>query len=244
MTQLQVITLAIALVFAAVHLFGGRLVALQRRAPRSRWLSFAGGVSVAYVFVHLLPEAEARGRHFRDIPALEGTWAGQIEAPIYLLALAGLVIFYGLERYVLLQRSEDDEVPGGVFWVHIGSFAVYNALITYLLVRESELEPARLGTFALAMGLHYLVNDMGLRAHHPRLYHRRGRFLLAACAPLGWVVGVMVPIDVLLTSALFGFLCGATLLNVLKEEIPEERESRFWAFVAGAAGYSLLLLFV
>jgi len=32
------------------------------------------------------------------------------------------------------------------------------------------------------------------------------------------------------------------ILNVMKEELPEERERRFSAFLLGAAGYSLLLL--
>ena len=31
-------------------------------------------------------------------------------------------------------------------------------------------------------------------------------------------------------------------MNVLKEELPEERESRFWASVLGAALYSAVLL--
>ena len=34
------------------------------------------------------------------------------------------------------------------------------------------------------------------------------------------------------------------MLNVLKEELPRERESRFWAFALGAALYSALLLAV
>jgi len=31
---------------------------------------------------------------------------------------------------------------------------------------------------------------------------------------------------------------------VIKEELPSDRESRFWAFAGGAAGYAALLLFV
>ena len=31
-------------------------------------------------------------------------------------------------------------------------------------------------------------------------------------------------------------------MNVRKEEHPEERESRFWAFALGAAAYALVLL--
>ena len=37
-------------------------------------------------------------------------------------------------------------------------------------------------------------------------------------------------------------LAGAVLLNVLKEELPPARESRYWAFLAGSAGYGTLLL--
>jgi hypothetical protein len=38
-------------------------------------------------------------------------------------------------------------------------------------------------------------------------------------------------------------LAGGVIMNVLKEELPEEHESRFWAFALGAALYSVILLF-
>jgi hypothetical protein len=44
------------------------------------------------------------------------------------------------------------------------------------------------------------------------------------------------------TSVLFALLAGGIVLNVLKEELPEERQSRFSAFALGAAGYTILLL--
>ena len=34
------------------------------------------------------------------------------------------------------------------------------------------------------------------------------------------------------------------LLNVLKEALPEERKSSYWAFFAGITGYTVLLLLV
>ena len=59
------VTLAAVGVLAVVHLFAAHLRFL-RGVPRSRWLSIAGGVSVAYVFVHLLPElAESRRRSWK-----------------------------------------------------------------------------------------------------------------------------------------------------------------------------------
>ena len=47
-------TALIAIALALTHLFGGKLH--LAKVPRNRWLSGAGGVSVAYVFVHILPK--------------------------------------------------------------------------------------------------------------------------------------------------------------------------------------------
>ena len=45
-------------------------------------------------------------------------------------------------------------------------------------------------------------------------------------------------------DALFAFLAGGVVLNVMKEELPEERQSRFGAFLLGVAGYGGVLLAV
>ena len=49
------ITAICAIALAIIHLFSGKLQFIRAK-PRSRWLSFGSGVSVAYVFVHILPE--------------------------------------------------------------------------------------------------------------------------------------------------------------------------------------------
>jgi hypothetical protein len=43
-------------------------------------------------------------------------------------------------------------------------------------------------------------------------------------------------------AVLFAFLGGVVILNVIKEELPQEQESLFWAFALGAALYTALLL--
>ncbi|WP_219412531.1 hypothetical protein [Pseudonocardia nigra] len=91
--------------------------------------SFAGGLAVAYVFLHLLPEIaegnEAIGEALSDV--LRPT--PLLDLGIFLVALAGFTAFYGLER--LAQRgSAAGEPTAGVYWLHLGSFMIYNALIT------------------------------------------------------------------------------------------------------------------
>ena len=234
----------VALVFALIHVFGGTLNVL-RVTPRSVWLSAAGGVSVAYVFVHLLPEmAERQETLSEELPGL----LGGIQTHSYLLALIGLATFYGLERLARRGSRGDGEqadgrrVPGSVFWIHLGSFAFYNLLIAYLLLHREDANLGGLIAYGVAMALHFLVNDQGLRDQHGDTYERTGRWLLAATPLAGWALGVTTTISAPVISAMFAFLAGGIILNVLKEELPEERESRFSAFAAGTAAYGVLLL--
>jgi hypothetical protein len=228
--------------FALVHLFSVKLRFLDGM-PRSVWLSVAGGVSVAYVFVHVLPELDAGQAVIGD--AL-GESLPYLEHHVYLIALAGLAIFYGLDRLALASRKRRPDPATGtsplVFWIHIGSFALYNGLIGYLLLHREQPTLLGLVLYAIAMGLHFVVTDHGLREHHRQAYLDTGRYLLVLAVAVGFALGVFVEVSAAGLAALFAFLAGGVILNVLKEELPQERESRYWAFAAGVAGYAALLL--
>jgi zinc transporter ZupT len=234
-------------VLALVHLFAGKLRWLEG-VPRSRSLSIASGVSVAYVFVHLLPEL-SEGQEVLSERA--GAVLATLDHHIYLLALTGLAAFYGLERLASRSRravrleTGEDRTTEGVFWLHITSFSVYNGLIGYLLLdrKSTTVEEVRgLIFFAIAMALHFVITDYGLREHHKDAYARVGRWVLAAAVVLGWVIGLVFEVSEAALFVLLALLAGGVILNVLKEELPEERESRFWAFGLGAAAYAALLL--
>lgn len=236
-------TLFAATTLVVIHLLAGRLHSADG-GPRSRWLSAAGGVSVAYVFLHLLPEL-AHGQHV--IAQSASAWFDLFEHHAYLLALAGLACFYGLERLIKSHRRalpEHGQSHGGMFWLHIAAFSLYNGVIGYLLEHRQTDGSGGLLTFTVAMALHLLVNDFALQSHHNHLYVHRGRWVLAASVLAGWALGQFVEVPEPIVSAAVAFIAGAIVLNVLKEELPEERNSRFAYFLLGAAGYSALLLAV
>ena len=234
---------AAALVLALIHIFANRVKVLNR-SPRSRWLSLGSGASVAYVFVHVLPDLSIAQENFRERVEILAV----LEHHVYLLALAGMLAFYGLERAAKVSRHQnleeggDDSTQPGVFWLHMVSFSLYNALIGYLLVHREEPGLWNLIIYATAMALHFLVNDYSLSEDHKHAYQHKGRWVLAAAVILGWVVGTHSEISEAATATLFAFLAGSIILNVLKEELPQARESRFWSFALGAVGYSGLLL--
>lgn len=240
---MTLLTILAALGLLAVHLFGGKLRFLDG-TPRSIWLSAAGGISVAYVFIHLLPEL-AEGQEVLKKTIGEAFKA--LDHHAYLIALTGLIIFYGLERAAKDSHTRDDTAPGGdthdrkVFWLHATSFAIYNVLIGYLLVNNfSTVKP--LVFFFIAMALHFLVTDYGLREDFKELYTSVGRWVLAAAVLIGCAIGLLFEVPDVATSALVALLAGGVILNVLKEELPAERHSKFTPFLIGAAVYAGLLL--
>ena len=223
--------------------------------PRSIWLSLAGGVSVAYVFVHFMPELAASQEKVAVAVGGEGTLI-PAERHVFLIALAGLLTFYGLHRLAQTSRSKrgGEQVTGGrgsdtgaatssrVFWIHMASFAVYNLLVGYLLVHREEMTLGGLAFFAAAMALHFVVTDYGLHEDHKAPFRQIGRWILAAAVIGGWLLGLVTDVHEAAIATLTAFLGGGVVLNVLKEEVPSERQSRFWAFATGAAGYAALLL--
>jgi predicted membrane protein len=233
-----------AIALALIHLFAGKLRFLEA-TPRNIWLSFASGVSVAYVFVHILPELSQAQE---TVTGAVGEALAFLEHHVYFLALVGLAVFYGLERLAIVSRQRNQMAGKGdvtereVFWLHVVFFAFYNAIIGYLLLHREEAGILSLFFFFLAMALHFVVNDFGLRENHKHAYHKLGRWILAAAIMLGWIIGVGSELSKAAIALLFAFLAGGIILNVLKEELPEERQSRFWAFALGAGIYAVLLL--
>ena len=274
--------------FCLVHVFADRMRFLDG-TPRSRWLSAAGGISLAYVFLHFLPEPRAEGQ--RLVREGEGGAVAMpfIEFELYGLALVGLLAYYGAERYVQTEKRRGDvrmrsdthstaadEGQGRPRARFItGSTSSRSRFTTSCratcscaaarrttkasaehgvrggpcgggkrkrvprsLFQEAEIS---LVTFAVALAIHFLVTDYGLREDFREGYMKLGRWVLCGAAILGWLLGVFVALPEIAVIAIMALLGGGIILNVLKEELPAERQSRFGALIAGAAGYAVLL---
>lgn len=226
-----------AAVLVGLHVVGGWLRFISY-IPRSSWLSFAGGISVAYVFVHLLPEV-ARGER---VVAEE---LGVISEAVWILGLLGLSVFYWVES---LTRRSRTQLRGQLssspvaFWLSMASYGVYNSIIAYLLHQRAEEGGHNLALFVLAIGTHFLVNDFGLREHHKQRYRALGRWVLVAAIVLGAAAGAVGEVPEVVLVCLVAFIGGGVILNVFKEELPSEAESRLWAFLLGAGSYTGVLV--
>jgi hypothetical protein len=238
-------TFCIAGLYAAVFVFGERLFTGYRTHKR-RALSVAGGAAVAYVFIHLLPELARAGKTFVEITADRPLPLPEYR--VYVAALVGFVLFYGLEHVVHWSRhSGPREEPGDgvrdpILVLHIGGFSLYAGLISYLMVHSIDERAVPVLLYGIAMGLHFLSTGHSLHREHGRMYDVCGRWALALAVLAGWVCGVLVELPKPIVITMLGLVSGGVVMNSMIAELPEEKDGRFVPFSIGAAVYAALLL--
>ena len=232
-------TLPAALLLAMVFVLGHRM---RPNSHRRRWISIAAGVSVATIFVDLLPQISENQAKFLEHQ--HETVALFPEQAIYLAALLGFVLFYGLEFMVTKPGASEGETSNFFLFAQIAAFSTYCCLIAYLLVHNIWSGLAPLALYCLAMAFHLLLVDHSLARERPRLYERYGRWILALAVMGGWTAGALVSIPDQWLARIIGFICGGVIINSLVVELPEGRGGRFWFFAGSTVAYSALLLLI
>ncbi|TAJ91041.1 MAG: hypothetical protein EPO50_00495 [Reyranella sp.] len=173
--EIQYVSLLAALIVAGAYLMGGwtgKTEAAEQFWTRRRYISAAAGISVAYIFIDVLPELELQRKVI--VEATKGPGTLFAEQQIYLLAQLSFVVMYGLQHMVLVRReSRRETIVAGradsVYWLQLAGYAAYSALIGYLMVDRVERGMLALAVYTIAMAVHFLIVD------HPRA---RGRNLV------------------------------------------------------------------
>jgi hypothetical protein len=248
--MLYVDSFLVVLALAALHIWCGRLRIIHTDR-HSSWLSFAGGVAVTYVFLGLLPKLSdwqakliERSQAEPVVPRICEAlgiikWCGGLSKfltyEIFLCALAGLVLFLWVDWLVHYENQPSTEgvsspPPSSLFWLHIGVFAAYNALIGYIFVHNNL--PGRLLSLlaVIAVGLHFLGINHSLWKDYRERFDGIGRWIFIASLFAGWLLGVLTEFAQAVYIGMHSFLAGAIMVNVFNEELPNRYEAQFWLF--------------
>jgi hypothetical protein len=92
--------------------------------------------------------------------------------------------------------------------------------------------------------MHILVTDITLKDHHENTYNQYGRWILSFGLVFGWILGVLYELNDSYIALILAFISGGIILNVIKEEIPNQKETQPLYLVSGALLCAMLLLFV
>lgn len=235
--------LSIMLVFflTSVHVFGFKFVEMSQ-ISRSKWLSLGGGVSIAFVFVHILPELHNLQNEIKNKDILYF-----LENHLYLIALVGILFFYGVEKGITSLKAKNASngemaMEDTLFYSHLGVFSVFNLLIGYYFHNELEVNGSSSVLTVLALGFHFLVNDYSLLQHHKDMYRNEGRWIMSAAVLVGWAFGTTFTIPKEIEAAFFAVVTGAIITNSFKEQLPEDKGNHFGFFLLGTVIFAVLHL--
>lgn len=244
--MLLALSIFAVVLFITVHLLVGRLTILDREPHDANWHSFAGGVAIGYAFESLLPKLAKQQQYLEA--STDGGLLGFLEHHVYLVAVAGLVLYFGLSRAAVyldslsIDRSRLVTLRRALAYTDVAGAAAYFMLVAYLVSELDLLIPLVL--FALVMALHFLGLDHGFRRRYRKDYDPRIRWLFAATTLIGGCIGWFTEVSDLIIAVFTAFLAGGIISYSLRQELPHDSHLRFWPFFIGVTIFSIANLVI
>ncbi len=196
----------------------------------THWLSISAGTALAYVFAYLMPKLAI----IQDklAPTADAS-VGFLRQHAYLLALAGLLTYFGLSRITAAGPSQvtDERVfHNRVVLLQLIGYCLYSAQLGYLVTELSQPGLASYTLVTVILCLHLMGINHHLHHTFPVAYLGLLRYAYTAALFCGWLAGVMtanVGLFIMLTTT---FVAGGIIITALREELPREGESHSIAF--------------
>lgn len=220
------------LIAAAVIAIACIVVAEPRLLGRA-WPAYVvavgAGIGIAYVVVHLLPELADGAEIVRR--STEGRLP-YAQLHVYLLVLIGII-------GTLLLRAAEHGLHGMAPHPRIRIVQpVLSALIFgYLLAVRDSTEIGPVTLFAIAIGLHVVINAHGLAV---KLDSPQGGTVMGGAIAIGYAVGLGWQAPPVVIAGLVALLAGGVMTRTIHEVLDEERH--LVALCIGAALEAALLL--
>jgi bacteriorhodopsin len=163
----------------------------------------------------------------------------------YLLVLASFVAIYGVEHsaHVLpsLRLGKGEELI--LLWLRAAMLWAYGFLF---LVTVPDIIAADLGFYAFTLGVGALAvafKSYEVSLHHPRVYQRYGRWVIATGPIAGGLVDLLVarPSE-LLIDVLIAVVAGFIMLLAFTGSLLDHNRTKFGYFSVGVGLYVLAFL--
>ena len=216
----------IALLFLAVVHWISIKKYLNNYLSSARFLSIASGISLAYVFVELLPEIELGGAVLKKTV---GDVLPRLETHTYIIALLGILFYYGVSTKKMLAKYN---------WLHITGYLFFNFLIGASLADDSDPTIQPIFLYTIAIGLHYFIRDhLSDISNSPNIL----RALIASLF-VGYGFSSYYDIPDAIVAIGISFSAGGILLNVFHYELPKKNKNNYPWFLMGALFYTVLIL--
>ena len=203
-------------------------VNIEKSNFRNHLISFAASIAIAYLLLHILPNAYNNSKNLELFIPLTG----------------GFIVIYLLERFfykkfggkfsIKKESSYHDEVHAGVLFV-------YHFIIGAVLIRSVAIDVSEAVLFLIPLMMFTTIGNWSL--HHDYL---KGSYMRKALLASSTILGAMFAKSPLMTDLLgrlmFNFAAGILLFIIVRESLPHKNKGKPIVFVLGLIFYGLLIL--
>ena len=236
-------SLLVILLLALVHIFVKELRHVQP-GSRNALLAAGAGASLSYVLMRILPKLAEKQDDLMS--SVDTGIRGFLEHHAYLVAMIGLVIYYGISRVGPHGTDGSTSISPLRYRVALTSttiaYGAYSLLIAYLIVNRLHLELFSMALITIGMGTLFLVSDHSLRKTWGDAYDRMIRWVLTTALLAGWALGVWVEVSSNVIALWYAFLAGLMLITTIGEKLSIRESGSFWSFLAGVVTFTAFLL--
>lgn len=216
----------LCLLLGAIHYFSNEICGFLS-SRRQRLASFGAGISVAYLFLRLLPKLYAG--------------AGDLESA-FLPVLAGFTVFHLAEVYVYQHASRQERLED-IKETHSAAFFLYHFVMGALLVSISTASPSDGLLFFVPLVLQTALSDVSLGRVHSDITDRVPmKIILSSSTLTGGLAEYNALIGPEAYHALVGFVVGSMIYIVIRDSMPREKAEKTKYFLSGVALYAAILL--
>jgi zinc transporter ZupT len=218
MNSPTVIALGLGLVLGIIHITSEKLKPTED-FHRYRIISFAAGISIAYLFLDLLP-------HTYDA-------AERLQNFVFIFLLLGFVIFHLTEK-LIYQHADKEKLAKELKEVHSISFFLYHFIIGIVLCDKILTSPIEGILFFIPIALHAALSRASLSQIHGEIRESFGtKILLSLSSILGMIFALFAPIPAVVDNILVSMIAGMLLYIIVKEFLPEKEKGRPFSFLFG-----------
>jgi len=224
MTDLRtIVALGLGVSAGLVHFFSENIRPAEG-LTRHKVVSFAAGISIAYLFLRLLPETYKAAVHLKE-------W-------VFFFLLAGFAVFHVVEKNTY-KHANRARLMKELKEIHSIAFFIYYFVVGVVvedLLKISILEGI---LFTVPVGFHAALSTASLSEIHGDMRESAWvKIVLSISTLSGIVFALLMPVPSLVNNVLVSIIAGAILYIVVKEFLPEREKGQPLFFAIGLIAFS------
>ncbi|MBI2105822.1 hypothetical protein HYT56_03220 [Candidatus Woesearchaeota archaeon] len=199
-------------------------------------ISLVSGISVAYIFLSLLPEL------YESV--------GLISRSLFIFVLIGFASFHLVEKFIY-QHVGKGKISEDLNLSHSLGLFLYDFSVGMVLAGFAGRGFIEAILFFIVILPHTALSNLSITKIHGLHHHKKiiiesklTRILLAGASVYGVILANFYSVSSKLSHSLTGLVAGILLYVVIRETIPRDKEGNPLFFIIGVLIYSLLIFWI